>query len=735
MTQPIITRGLKRYLSSTIMTITALNMSLYSSILKAEPIAVNETLTEVSFEVEGLTGIGSSDQLAVEVDGYDVTALMSRAGNRIAINVETPLAVGEHKVNVLVFYANGDISTLMEETLTIQQTATVESDSIVAVESTGAESESTPSDGATASANHQHTTNALLSNAYRVDEKNEINYEGVPSYTVNGGLSYRGQGAKNKWQWQAELDTIYDKVGDNNLTGNEWELPNYRLALAHGEGLGKTGVSLGTHTVNREDLMFSSYQRRGVGSSFGDAENSFFQVDVFGLQSEPVTNYNRRLGFPSRVEERTTGGIFTLTPLSNDPQLLKFSGSYLKGETTGGGIGQVSPDMLTLSDSEDPDVIFDETLYGGQSWNIATDSWLGNNSLWLHADYAESNFDSDGLNIGNDYQRDYSKDFQIQAVSGSWFAAGPFDQWVLMLQRREVGMNFFSLGNLSLPGDILLDRASWQASVGSWKFEAETAKEENNLDNEDYLPDQENHRQLFNVYYYPAVDNTKAPWNIVGVPTLNAGVTKTKRQQDNKDALIVGYDMDDTTKETLFGATFYHNYWNWSVQHTIQATEDKSVAIEDMGYILYEPASDQRNRITALQLGFTPISRLSITANWQWSKNQETDFDNVYSSNSEGLDIGWQIVPKKWQISGSYYRGRDKSEFGDAYFFGDSVLQETASLQLTWNQQQAKGRSPGIDWYVKTSHLQQESKLYSELALEDWQILFGFDLSWQVNSH
>jgi hypothetical protein len=222
---------------------------------------------------------------------------------------------------------------------------------------------------------------------------------------------------------------------------------------------------------------------------------------------------------------------------------------------------------------------------------------------------------------------------------------------------------------------------------------------------------------------------------MIGVPTLNAGITETRRKQDNEDALIAGYDMDDETRETLYGTTFYHNYWNWSVQHTIQDTNDDSVAVNDGIYELYSPASDQRNRITALQLGFTPTNTLSVTANWQWSKNQETEFNNVYRNNSKGLDIGWQIVPQKWQISGSYYRGRDKSEFGQAYFFGDSVMQETASLQLTWSQWLAEGRRPGLDWYVKTSYTQQDSDLYSELALEDWQLLFGFDLSWQVVSN
>ncbi|MES2817533.1 MAG: hypothetical protein V4812_00915 [Pseudomonadota bacterium] len=673
---------------------------------------------QLNFSLLGLDALASGDQLAVELDGYDVTALLTRSAEGLSLDLPTPLSGGSHPLLVLVFYANGNVATLLEASVQVegaQVEALPQADAAQTAEApTPLPDTSAP---APAGASHSHALQALLSNNYLLDQDGATTDS--PRYASNGGLSYRGQGAGTDWQWQGELDALYDNQGQNSLSGNEWELPNYRLAVSRGTGLQRQGAALGTYNVAREDLLFSAYQRRGVVLTFGEAQNGPLLLDVFGVQSEPLTDYQHRLGYPQAAAERSSGGLLTFTPLLDAPQLLQLNAGYTSGETTLGSIGAWSPD--------------EQTRYGGDSWNLAVDSRLGSNSLWLHGDYASSNFDSDGLGTGDGARRDGSHDLQVQANSGSWFPSGPFDQWSLTLQRRQVGLDFYSLGNLYLPGDLRMDRASWQGYIGNLQLEASLARERNNLDDRNEVADQTTLRRGLNLYYYPMVDAQAAPWRFLGVPSLNAGFTETRRRQDPDQAQLVGFDVNDRTREQLVGVNFFHNRWNWSVQHSLQNTQDYSHEVEQQGYLMYQPPSDQRNRMTTLQLGYMPTDSVSLSTHWQWSQLDETDDDNRYGSTGQGLDLAWQIVPRRWRLNAGYYRGRDTSRFGQADFLGDTQQQQTANLQLTWSVNQPQGLRPGLDWFLKGSYAKQESELYA-LELKNWQVLLGFDLSWDTHS-
>lgn len=693
-----------------------------SALVRAEePIQVAAQQTQLSFAVDGLHVLAEGDQLAVELDGYDVTALLSRRDSEITLDLPTPLAEGSHPLLVLVFYADGNVATLLDTRVEVAQSAVAAAvqpavqDGVDPESSGQAELEQPVQQGTP----YRYSFYGLLSNNYRIDERTPSSYQGIPRYATNGAASYRGQGGGTDWQWQAELDAMYDNLSENNPTGYEWELPNYRMALSRGAGTDRQALALGNYNVFREDMLFSAYQRRGVAVSLGDEFNGPLQVDVFGLQSEPLTVYRDRLGYPVPSEERTAGALFRFSPLRDDPQLLQVSGGYLDGQTTDSGTGWYSPDQ--------------QTLYGGNSSNIALDSRLGENSLWLHADFAYSSFDSDGLNLGQSARSDHGSDLQAQFTSGSWFPAGPFDQWNLTLQQRETGLNYYTLGNLFMPGDLQLQRANWQGMLGNLQLEAEVAGETNNLDNSSEIPDQTTRRQLLNLYYYPMVDAEALPWKLLGMPSLNAGASQISRRQSNADAQLAGYDVNDDTRESVFGASFYHNRWNWSVQQTYQDTDDNSFAVEQMGFVTYDPPSDQRNRFTTLQVGFIPLDQLSLSTSWQWNKLQETDDNNVTRSVSRGADMAWQIVPERWRLNASYYNGRDSSNYGDADFFGDDLRQQTAYLQLTWSHSQPRGLEPGLDWFMKGSYVKQESQLFDQ-GLEDWQLIVGFDLRWDTHS-
>lgn len=674
----------------------------------------------LSFSVPLSEPLAAGDQLAVELDGYDVTALLSCAAGDCQLTLPVPLSAGTHPLRAMIFYDNGDIATVLEARVEVAG-----GEGSNAAGEQGAAPGPALNDAPAAAVRNasamvvRQSVNALFSSGYRLDEKQPSNYRGIPRLASNGGLSYRGSGEGSNWRWDAELDAIYDSLSENNPDGDQWVLPNYRLAASRGNGLGRQGLALGTYNLARENLLFSAYQRRGAVVSVGDDVDSPLKLDVFALQSEPITGYKSRLGYPSNAQERSSGALLTLSPWQDEPQLLQLSSGLIKGETTDSGTGMWTPD--------------EQARYGGDTWNLAVDSRLGDNSVWLHADYARASFDSDGIGYGQDERSDSAHELLAQFSSGNWLPAGPFDQWNLTLQHKQVGLDYFTLGNLGLPGDLQLNRANWLGYLGNLQLEAEVAQETNNLDDRADVANQTVDRQLFRAYYFPMVDADALPWRLLGVPSLNAGLTRTRRNQDRADAQVVGYDLNDETLERLAGISFYHNRWNWSVQQTWQDTQDYSNPVEQQGFLVYTPPSDQRNRFTTVQLGFMPNEALSISTNWQWNKLQQTDDNNVSRSTGQGLDMAWQIVPQRWRLNASYFRGHDSSSFGNEDFLGDDLRQQTANLQLTWSVTQPRGLQPGLDWFVKTSYARLDSALFNQ-GMEDWQLLLGFDLRWDTHT-
>jgi len=368
----------------------------------------------LNFSVPLDAPLAAGDQLAVELDGYDVTALLSCTGGDCQLALPVPLAGGSHPLRAMIFYDNGDIATVLEARVQVAGSAidgagAAEDEQPGAPDTTATDSPGAPVSGAAKMAVQQRFS-ALFSSGYRLDEQQPDNYHGISRQASNGGLSYQGAGESADWRWDAQLDAMYDSLSENNPGSDEWVLPNYRLAASRGSGLSRQGLALGTYNVARDDLLFSAYQRRGVVMSLGDDFDSPLKLDVFGLQSEPITGYQDRLAYPQSPQERTSGGLLTLTPWQDEPQLLQLSSAFINGETTEAGTGMWAVD--------------EQTRYGGDTWNMAVDSRLGDNSLWLHADYARTSFDSDGIGYGQGDRSGTAHELLAQFSSGSWLPAG-----------------------------------------------------------------------------------------------------------------------------------------------------------------------------------------------------------------------------------------------------------------------------------------------------------------------
>ncbi len=639
---------------------------------------------QLNYQVSN-TALTPGATVAVELDGYDLSAYSQVVDGNLSIDLQSPLTPGDHQLVVLLFLPNGDIEQLLDQRVVVTQAS-------------GRVSE--------------WQSNGSLSGQYRIDQKENIDYQGVKHLSGNGGMTLRGTEQRGSWTLQTEIDAIYDSISENSFDNDEWALPHYLLSAGYQGDALTSQLSLGNIMIDREDLLFSAFQRRGASASLAANEGAF-AISLFGIQPEPSTRYDGDLFVPKSSDEGSTGITATVALLE---QYLQVSAAYIDGETRLGGGG--------FSDFEQA------TIYGGDSWNIALDSiWLAS-SLSLHIEYAESEFDSDGLNMGLDAETDSASQAMLQINSDGELSPGWFDYWSSYLQYQSVGADYYSLGNLSIPGDLEMTRLGVQGGVYGVSFDMEWSEEENNLDDELFLPTQTLERKGLTLNYSPMnINSDSGLWAAIGAPSLMASFYRTDHSQPQQDAQRVGYDLDNRNEETSLTLMFSRPTWNWSIQHQLIELDDQSEAIIQSGYVMYQPPSDTENTLTALQLGWIPNERASVNVMMQWSKQSETDFDNDYRNRNYGVDAYVQIIPETLSLLVNYNLGLDSSSLSDSAFIEDDFKSDFGNLQITWHALQAYDNSPGLDIFFRSSYGKQDNRAFNQVS-EQWAVHLGVEIQW-----
>lgn len=633
-------------------------------------------------------------ELAVELDGYDITAFVQLNGRQLDVQMGTPLEQGAHQVSVLAFMTNGDIETLLDQPLLV---------------------------GTSAGRHSSWQLSSAPDSSYRIAEKDNGEFDPVPELAGQGAIALRGLEQIGQWQFDSELDALYDSVSENHEGDNEWALPHYKLGARYSGENASAGVAVGNILVPRDDLLFSVFQRRGAALSLA-AQSGSYDLTLFELSSDPNTRYDNGLLFPGN---RSLHGSGATASVALADEYLRLSGGYISGNTAFGSPGTLFAD----------DII----EYGGDSWNLALDSHLLQRDLWLYLEYAESSFDSDGIGVGLDAERDSALQALAQFTSGEVLGSGWFDYWSGTLQYQKVGTAFYSLGNLSLPGDLELSRLLFQAGIKSVTLDLELSEEETNTGDNPFLPTQTLSRQRISTTYTPMGINPDGwPWRALGSPSLALDLNSTGHSQPQRDAQVAGFDLDMQSRDAGINLVFTQMRWNWSLQYQQTHQDDRSQAVTFGDYLVYEPASDLRNRLLGLQLGWMPNSRASFNAFMQWNKQTETDFDNHHRSRNLGGDGTVQLWPERLTLAFSYNYGADRSHLGnnhlgDSSFIGNDMESHFGNAQLIWHALQAVGNSPGLDLYLKSSYGQQDNRAFA-LVNEQWSLHLGFTLAWAAGA-
>lgn len=624
-----------------------------------------------------------SDSLAVELNGYDVTAFAQIRDGQLVLALDMALAPGTHPLQVLAFAPNGNISTLLDLTITIDPSADT---------------------------THSWGANVSLDSSYRLDASPEADFNALRRLASQGGLALRSLHEREQVSVSTEVDALYDSNSENfgNGTGMEWALPNYRIDSSYRGDRLSAGATVGNIRLEQDDLLFSMFQRRGAEVRLGTADQST-ELRLFEVNSEPVTRVDQALVLPG--DELKGQGATLKTRLAGDALSLKLG--YVDGKTRLGGAGIYVPG--------------DAIIYGGDSWNLALDSLWLDGSIWLHAEYAESRFDSDGLDQGEDADTDSAHQLLAQVQSGG-LPKGPFDYWSATFQHQAVGEQFYSLGNLSLPGDVALNRFIAQMGRQSVSLQMEWSSEVNNQADNPAYATQTLERALVNIHYVPMLAPDSL-WQSLGSPSASLNLGQTHHSQPDTDADLVGFDLDNLTQEQGIGLQFSNAQWSWGLQWSATQMDDRSQTVLINGYEMYQPASDMDNQMWGLNLSWLPSTFASVNLYAQFNRQKQTDAGDSYHNRNLGFDTQLQLIQDQLLLGFNYNYGADSSKLADPGLIEDDFLSHFGNGQLTWLALAAQGNTPGVNVYLRGSYGKQDNRAFA-WTQSQWSAHLGIELAW-----
>jgi hypothetical protein len=649
-------------------------------------IAVASGQTQITVPLE-LNLAREPESIAVELDGYDISAFVTPTGSQLELSLDIALSPGPHELVVLVNYPDGSIEMLVNQTLEVAGSSFFSADN--------------------------WTGNVALETSYLTLKETPEDFQNTEHLHTSGGTAIEGAYSKGDWLFNVEAEALYDSNSSQTGSGNPVDLASYRAGAAWQNPLGATRLHAGDHLVDAEGLVFSRFRRRGVTLQHATGQR-MVEMEAFALKSETTSSARAHELLPSAPEDRVVGTRALYRPLEGESQRhLQLSASYLTGETTDFGGG--------FNASQETVHANDVTGFGALS------EWF-DGGLALEAQYARSSFDFDGQ--GTSSRDDKATLYSMRFASGTYLPAGPVDQWNLRLINQTVGRHFFSLGNRFLPGDLTSNRLELSTSVDGFSLGVDLSRSTNNVDDDAAIADFSHRTAGLQGYYTPSALTPDDPlWRRLGTPSLEGSIRRTDQEQDSDDAQLVGYDINNKTDEIMAGVTFSYPDWRWSLQQTRIDVDDTSRPVFILNSQVYTPPSDTTSDLTLLQFTFYPSPYLYVAPLVQYQRVRETDSGNRYVTVRFGLDSQIHLRPDSLILNFNVSEDHSRQSFTNTFIADNDSVSRTASGQLTWKALSAQGVQPGFDVFTRASYGSFRNDGLND-SRKTWQVLLGVAATW-----
>ncbi len=376
--------------------------------------------------------VAALEQLAVEIDGIDVTAFLRFEEGTLVYASPQPLAGGLHELRLLAYTAEGGTEELLRSSFEVRKLPWVRE-----FEARG-------------------SIELLLARELAADARVSVDPKGSAQGAVDAAIT----AAQGEWRLEGRAGAMLDSRKET-ATGKALELSEYQVRYERAP----LALRAGHFSPLEDSLISSGFGTRGLAADIDLSLHSGLRATLFAMRSEAITGFEDFFGI-EEPDNRVLGGQLHITPLSQAELLtLTLTGYHGRGPTAGvGGFGDLAAGEA-----------------GGLA--LAARSRLLGGMLALEGEIARSWWDADGrepladmradeawrLQAVLDFESGGEGDFASGSLAFGWVRAGPLFESMLGTSAQP-GQDMLALEAQlqrgGLDAALTLSRAEDEAGAG-----------------------------------------------------------------------------------------------------------------------------------------------------------------------------------------------------------------------------------------------------------------------------
>ncbi len=595
-------------------------------------------------------------RLSMELDGLDVTSFVSREGDRAIFRPPQPLAYGPHQIRLVEYLPDGNIEERALYNVEVRKNELFRQADV------------------SASIN--------LSSTYRLDSNNLDSDIGKDQQS--GGGRFSAKAADGDWQADADMDLIYMSQRDQTANGRRLDLARGVVSFSQGPA----SVRAGDQTIPGSSMVLSNYARRGVSGNL-QLNDLRSELTGFAVRAEPINGFAYWPGTEDGGK-RTAGILWTLSPLTQQPERLQITTTYLSGKGGADGSSVTGNDETVSNDA------------GG----VVVDSQIWDQRLHLRGEYARSSTDFDGSGNALDASSDYAVDLLAvynhpqQELRGSAF------YWNLGAQHKRVGLTFYSLGNVGQATDRMLDQVFGELNWGGWSMGGQLSREMDNIDDDPRFPHLYTDNAGIWTQYTPLdMPQQTGIMRIFSNPTLTVTGNRVMRNYEDIPATFAGDDINETVDLFTVTFNFAPGSWYWSIAQTYEKTREEA-----------GPEHDLRRDNTHLDLSVPLTEHLNLGSGLDYDRTRDLDDNSETETYLGNLYFSLNALENRLRADLSYNYQREDSD--SAGVNSDYTIQASTS----WIAVEARPNRPSLALFVNGSYAHDQ---------DSYEVFAGVTVDWQ----
>lgn len=611
----------------------------------------------------------------LQLDGDDITGLVSVEGRHVTYRSPVRLAPGEHILILTEKVGETQLKELVRWTIRIGGGGW--KDAAVTGDIAG-------------------QYNYLVPDNLEGEDK-------VKPHSGAAALNAAGSMATGDWENAAKLSAFFDSKSENNIPDEDhFILGEYLFTTRHnGDGVTST-VNLGNHDAGVSNMLVDQYYRRGLSARF-DIDN-WLRVTTFAQDPARAIG-NGNISGLAREDQRAQGAfVKAFAKPETYGERLSAEIGYYDGEGSIAGDGAGIP---TNTNNE------------GSGWSAALEGQTLDDKINARADVAQTEFDDDGAGALIRPKRDeaYRARLTWAPVASLAQTDTSPEKWQLGSQYQRIGSFYRSLTNLAVPVDE--QRLSLTSGYlnGSLTLTGETYVVENNVSRNALLPTDRGIGALAQASVQPVFFvGTIAPESFLGRSVMTAGVTWSREQRHETPAGFLGDGLDQQTATFSAGWTVAYERATASLSHSYSVFDNDAL-----------PQDSYHTNFTEMSVTWVVSDRFTVTPAFQMQLQHDAGTAGAPPAGTKqyfaSIDTASVLIPDKLTHTFHYGALLDNGTPADD--------RHNASTEFVWQLKPAAVNDPGyaLGLSANYEHAARDPLLTTSTKDENYKVFLSFKVA------